>query len=253
MLQFEFALSSRMQAYLDLKKACVMLQKAYDMDCAYMYLLAASDLRISVLAEAGRKSALLELAGLFESSVKHFKLMIAEHPEYSADVQYVCEELEEHGNAVQKTSTIVSSYLSNQELLSRYSNALKKLDVLGHNIALPETIDVLWKRNDFAAELLQRIAPIVAAIRYLDGICSNYAPWSDHVARNGCDELQLDRKHPQGLLIVGLDSTVVNYGVIPDVVASRYTAKLRFQHTNLVASGEKIAEQAYKRMLIPIA
>ncbi|MBF0282545.1 MAG: hypothetical protein HQM07_08295 [Zetaproteobacteria bacterium] len=253
MLRFDFALSPRVQAFLDIKKAIRILQQAHEQQSGYMFLLAAADLRISILGEAGKKSALPEITALFEATILHFQKIAQEHPQYSDDIQHVCDKLEFHLREVQKVSTMTSSFFSNNALLGRYSNALKKQDFIGHNILLPETIALLWKHQNFDNILMDRMMPIATAVFYLDKLLSDYTPWSTHIAIKGCDVINLDRKNPQGLLMIGISKELIEQGFLPDVVASRLTARIRFQNTSLVETEKDQRDHTYQRMLIPVS
>ena len=77
-VRFSFALSPRMQAFIELRNGLQCLERAEAQGNGQAWLCAASDLRASLIGDQGRRPALAEIIGLLVSMQAHLQGLAGE-------------------------------------------------------------------------------------------------------------------------------------------------------------------------------
>ncbi len=255
MVRFSFALTPRMRAYLDLRDAMVELRQAWQTQQTRPWLLAACDLRASLLGEQGRKNALPELIALILAMQEHLQQLAEESPQYRQAIEQTCERLDGHAQTLQQGLTEAWDFLGRDALINACLNALKKQDWLGHKPALPQSLAALWPGYaSEAGRLMQMLQPLEQAISELDGMLNDYVQWQPAVAAEGCGQITPERGTVFGLLVIGLKQEDVAAGIVPNVSGNRHAIRLRFQRWQPGQPPAEVHEDIdYAMMLVPVA
>mgnify|MGYP000677953323 CR=1 FL=1 len=148
MVQFSFALSSRMRAFIELRDALACLENAYVSQNGPAWLHAACDLRTSLIGDHGRKPVVPEIIGLLQDVEKHLQGLCEGMPHYQSRIQKACDKIEVHIEHLKPGLPEVAKILSSDALLGAYLNAQKKHDWLGHKLCLQQSIKAIWKHPD---------------------------------------------------------------------------------------------------------
>ena len=254
MVQFSFALSSRMRAFIELRDALACLESAYVSQNGPAWLHAACDLRTSLIGDHGRKQVVPEVMGLLQEMKKHLKELGEGIPHYQARIQKTCDKIENHIEQLKPGVPEVARILSHDALLAAYLNAQKKHDWLGHKLCLQQSIKAIWKRPDERTlPLHQALVPLCDAVNSLDSMLNDFVSWNKEIAIGGTGHITPDRKTSFGLLVIALPEEAVENGIIPDISGNRLAIRIRFQQW---LPGEQTKDytedQPYSMMLIPI-
>jgi hypothetical protein len=255
MVRFSYALSPRLQAFIELRNGLQCLDKAVQQESAQAWLCAASDIRASLVGDQGRKLALPEVVALIVAMQAHLQSLAKEYPRYGQTIQKACERLETHMNSLRGGLSEAIDWLYNDSLISTHLNALKKQDWLGHKPALPQCLDTLWHPgHERVVHLNQRLEPLRQAILSLDHMLHEYVGWSARKATDGCDQITPERGVNYGLLVIGLDQATVASGITPDISGNRVAVRVRFQQWPSGEAARDVTDTIdYAMMLVPFA
>jgi hypothetical protein len=255
LVSFSYALSPRLQAFIELRNGLYCLDQAEHQNNAHAWLCAASDIRASLVGDQGRKVALPEIVGLLVSMQAHLQALAKDYPRYGQTIQTACDRLDAHLQNLRGGQSGAIDWLYNDSLVSTYLNALKKQDWLGHKPALPQCLDTLWHPDhERVTHLRRELAPLRDAIQSLDHMLHEYVSWSEHRAEDGCDQITPERGVNYGLLVIGLDQATVEAGITPDISGNRVAIRVRFQQWPPGEAAHDITETiSYSMMLVPFA
>jgi hypothetical protein len=255
LVRFSYALSPRLQAFIELRNGLGCLDKAVHQGNAHAWLCAASDIRASLVGDQGRKLALPEIVGLLVSMQAHLQTLAKDFPRYSQTIQKACERLDGHMQNLRGGLSGAIDWLYNDALVSTYLNALKKQDWLGHKPALPQCLDVLWHPDHKrVVHLRQELEPLRNAVLSLDHMLHEYVSWTTRQAEDGCDQITPERGINYGLLVIGLDQAKVEAGITPDISGNRVAVRVRFQQWPPGETAHDFTDTiSYSMMLVPFA
>lgn len=252
-VHFSLPLSKQMQSFLQLRDGLVCLQRAESERNELAWLQAAVDLRASLLGDQGRKPAVPELLALF-ASLRGYLLPLAEkHRHYSAAIGKACQDIDTHVAAIETGADEAIQFLRKDAVINVYNNGLQKQDWLVHRPCMPQMMPVLAEadaeRRKIVLSLLQ---PLLSAVSGLDTMLHDFVDWSPRVAARGCDQIVPDRGTNYGLLVVRLDRTIVERGIVPDIAGNRFAIQLRFQRWPAGSAACTVDEDVpYSMMLVP--
>ncbi len=254
-VRFSFALSPRMQAFIELRNGLQCLERAAAQGNGQAWLCAASDIRASLIGDQGRRPALAEIVGLLVSLQAHLQGLGKEYPRFAQTIAKACDKLDAHMHGLQDGLGEPVDWLYNDSLVFTYLNALKKQDWLGHKPALPQCLDALWHPDDARCRHLhQGLAPLREAVQSLDHMLHEYVAWSEREAIDGCDQITPDKGINYGLLVIGLDPETVARGITPDISGNRVAVRIRFQQWPPGKSVQDVIDNIrYAVMLVPFA
>lgn len=254
LVRFGFALSPRMRSFMELRDGLRCLEHARQYDQPYAWLLAASDVRTSLLGEHGRKQAVPELIGLLSTMRTHLTQLAEGHPEFREKLLEACDIIEDYIESMRQGIHNAIDFFNQDALLSSYFNALKKQDLLAHKPVLSQSLNVLWSGAGHKDILSDYLHDLHSAVTHLDIMLNDFVGWESRVAQLGSDQITPDRGAEYGLLVVGLDPAVVQQGVIPDCSGNRLAIRIRFQQWK---AGETACDvdydQPYYAMMVPVA
>jgi len=254
MIQFSFALSPRMRAFIEVRDALACLESAYVTQNAHYWLHAACDLRASLLGDQGRKPVIPEIVALFQDVKAHLKKLAADVPHYSGRIETACKKIDTHVERLQDGMTNACQFLANDALINAHLNNQKKHDWLGHRSCMQQSLKTLWKNSDDRTTPLHHaLVPLSDAVNTLDGMLNDFVSWSKHIAEGGVGQISPDRKISFGLLVIGLPVEEVSRGIIPDISGNRLAIRVRFQQW---LPGEEPVDVhddlPYAMMLVPV-
>ncbi|HXH64239.1 MAG TPA: hypothetical protein VNH42_01890 [Mariprofundaceae bacterium] len=255
LVRFSYALSPRMQAFIELRNGLDCLDKAAQQQSAHAWLCAASDIRSSLTGDQGRKLALPEIVGLLVSMQAHLQSLAKDYPRYAQTIQKACERLDAHMQNLRGGLGGAIDWLYNDSLISTHLNALKKQDWLGHKPALPQCLGTLWHPDhERVVRLGRELDPLRQAIRSLDQMLHEYVGWSVRTAEEGCDQITPERGVNYGLLVIGLEQAMVEAGITPDISGNRVAVRVRFQQWPPGEAARDFTDTFdYSMMLVPFA
>jgi len=255
LVRFSYALSPRMQAFIELRNGLYCLDKAVQQGNAHAWLCAASDIRASLVGDQGRKLALPEVVGLLVAMQAHLQSLAKDYPRYGQTIQKACDRLDAHMQNLHGGHSEAIDWLYNDALVSTHLNALKKQDWLGHKPALPQCLDALWHPDhERVMHLNQVLEPLRQAIHSLDQMLHEYVQWNSRKAEDGCDQITPQRGINYGLLVIGLDQTLVEAGITPDISGNRVAVRVRFQQWPPGEAARDVTNTIdYAMMLVPFA
>ena len=255
LVRFSFALCPRIQAFLQLRDALRCLNDAREKNQAYLWLQAAADLRVSLLGEQVRKTAIPETIGVLVSMQTHLEQLAGEHPRFAADIKRSCALLAQHIEILRPGLATATDFLGKDSLIEEYFNALKKQDWLAHKPGLPQSLSHLWHMDaERPTRLQESLGPLYAAIGDLDKMLHDYVMWEQRMAIGGTDQIIPKRNQNFGLLVIGLAPEALQQGIVPDISGNRLLINLRFQKLRIAAPILDLTiDQPYSMMLVPIA
>ncbi|MFQ5355463.1 MAG: hypothetical protein ACE5DY_03045 [Mariprofundaceae bacterium] len=216
--------------------------------------MAAVDVRASLLGEQGRKPALQEVQGLLASVQTYLQDIASEHPRYASAIRRSTTDINMYISHLEQGLGEANRFLAQDSLICAYLNALKKQDWLAHKPCLPQALSTLWMGDIERRQALQEgLKPLHSAVTGLDTMLHNFVDWKWCRADEGNDQIQLDRDASFGLLVIGLDPSVVQTGIVPDISRNRFMAQLRFQHWRPGSSPcSATMSIPYAMMLVPV-
>ena len=243
-----------MRSFIELRDALTCLESARASRQGSVWLHAASDLHDSLLGEHGRKSAIPEMVALLTDMQAYLKKLNGEIPRYQESILRACNQLETHIGELQKGLPDATNFLAHDALLNAYLNAQKKHDWLGHKLCMQQSLKVIWENSQQRVNPLHKgLAPLYSAVNNLNDMLSDFVRWQHDTAVDGTGHITPDRGAAYGLLIIGLPSSCVANGIIPDISGNRLAIRLRFQRWLPGLPPQEIHEdQPYARMLVPV-
>lgn len=253
LVRFSFALTPRMRSFLELRDGLRSLERARQSDQPYAWLLAACDVRTSLLGEQGRKQAIPEMVGLLASMRTHLTQLVENHPEYRGKILEACDMIEEYIGSMRGGVQDAIDFFTEDALLGSYYNALKKQDLLAHKPVLPQGLNTIWGGARHKELLSQSLHDLHAAVTHLDIMLNDFVGWKNRNAHEGSDQITPERGIEYGLLIIGLDSALVRQGIVPECTGNRLAIRVRFQQWVAGEAPHDVDnELPYKTMLVPI-
>ena len=230
-VQFSFALSPRMRAFIEVRDALACLEHARQLQQGAAWLHAACDLRASLLGDQGRKSIVPEVIGLCVEMKEYLQQLMHDAPHYREQILHSCSQIDSLLSLLQPGMPEACQFLSDDALINAYLNAQKKHDWLGHKLCLQQSMAVIWSESDRRTAPLHRLLePLKQAVHMLDGMLNDFVAWKQGVARGGNGHITPERGKSFGLLVISLPASAVTEGVIPDISGNRLAIRLRFQH-----------------------
>ncbi len=253
LVRFGFALTPRMRSFMELRDGLRCLERARQCDQPYAWLLAACDVRTSLLGEHGRKQAVPELVGLLASMRVHLTKLVEKHPEYRSKILEACDMIDEYIESMRLGIQDAMNFFCEDALLASYFNALKKQDLLAHKPILSQSLNILWNGSKHKDILSHSLHDLHAAVTHLDIMLNDYVGWEKRVADSGSDQITPERGIDYGLLILGLDSAIVQQGIHPECSGNRLALRIRFQQWEPGVAAHDVDEDLpYHAMLVPI-
>jgi len=254
LIPISFALTPRMQSFIELRDALRCLYHAIDNTSVYAWLLAAKEINDLLIGEGHKKPATPNILSLFHSMRKHLVAIAEKHPEFELQLQKACKQLDTHVGNIQAQLPGIADYLACDGWLNAYTEATRKNDLLGHKLAIPQTFQALWLTNGEQARKLQLLVePVMQAIEHLNQMFHAHVAWDYRTAQKGCDQIILGAQDDIGLLIIGMKSSDLAQGIVPDCAGFRSTVRLRFTQWK---PGEIVKEftqdQEYAVMMVPL-
>jgi hypothetical protein len=243
-----------MRAFIELRDTLACLETARLRQQGRNWLHAACDLHGILLGDQGRKAVLPEMIGLFADMQAHLKKLSGDIPHYAKDIQRACNDIQAHIEMMQGGLPKATGFLARDALLNAYLNAQKKQDWLAHKLGLQQSIDVLWQNSRARTQPLhQGVKPLYEAILSLDQMFNDYVGWEKRSAIRGNGTITPERGTSYGLLVIGLSSSAVANGIIPNVSGNRLAIQLRFQQWRPGEPARAVTEnQEYAMMLVPV-
>ncbi|MFQ5518597.1 MAG: hypothetical protein ACE5E3_01210 [Mariprofundus sp.] len=254
MVQFSFALSPRMRAFIELRDALVCLETASVNQLGPNWVHAACDLRASLLGDQGRKNAIPEIIGLFSDMKVYLKKLCEDVPHYREKIMQACDNIDVFITQLQPGMPQACQYLSQDALVNAYLNTQKKHDWLGHKLCMQQSIRAIWNKSDTRTlPLHQALAPLCNAVNTLDDMLNDFVGWEKCIATNGNGHITPERGKSFGLLVIALPADAVAEGIVPDISGNRLAIRLRFQRWSPGEAADDYAEDVpYAMMLVPI-
>jgi len=254
LVRFSFPLSEKAQSFLQLRDGLSALCQAEHDHQAVSWLLAAVDVRVSLLGELGRKPALTEILGLLASVQTYLLEIASEQPRYAEAIRDSSLAITRYINQLEQGLSSANQLLAEDSLIYAYMNALKKQDWLAHQCCLPQAISTLWQSDSERCRALREgLAPLIEAVQGLDAMLHDFVDWQWGQAEDGTDQILLDRNTNFGLLVIGLEPSVVKGGIVPDISRNRFMIQLRFQHWQTGAPPCNAHKTIpYAMMLVPV-
>ncbi|MBL1352972.1 MAG: hypothetical protein COA61_006525 [Zetaproteobacteria bacterium] len=252
--RFSFALTPRMQSFLECRNALQCLEHAKLHDDVYGWLQAIHDLQESLLGSAARKPVVPEIVGLIHAIQRNLKNLSRQNTAFKQQILEAHASLSEYEKVLAKTLPKALDFMYNDGVIQSWINCHKKQDWLGHRIFYPKVLPIFWQTLGIQEQLNESLQDIHAIISHLDGILHDFVPWTEELARHGSDQLQptcSDEKH--GLLIVGLPTSAVQSGITPEFSGNQHVVRIRFQQWS-AGKAQMAYDQdlPYYRMLVPI-
>jgi len=253
-VQFSFALSPRMRAFIELRDALNCLEAACVNQHGATWLHAACDLRASLLGDQGRKSAVPEITALFGDLKLYLQNLCEDAPQYQDKILQSCDQIDRLMSQLQPGIPEACDYLAKDALVNAYLNAQKKHDWLGHKLCMQQSIKAIWSKSDARTlPLHQALAPLCGAVDTLDHMLNDFVGWEQCVANGGNGHITPERGKSFGLLVISLPVDTVAEGIIPDISGNRLAIRLRFQRWPAGQSPCDYTEDIpYAMMLVPI-
>jgi hypothetical protein len=243
-----------MRSFIELRDGLRCLERARQCDQPYAWLLAACDVRTTILGEQGRKQAVPELVGLLASMRTHLTQLVENHPEYREKILEACDMIEEYIESMRLSVQDAIDFFCEDALLNSYFNALKKQDLLGHKPTLPQGILMLWHSSKHKDILSDSLHDLHAAVTHLDIMLNDFVGWEKRIATSGSDQIMPEKGVEFGLLVIGLDDSYVQQGIVPECSGNRHAIRVRFQQWNTGEAARDVEEESlpYYSMLVPL-
>jgi len=251
--RFSFALTPRMRSFIELRDGLRSLERARQCDQSYTWLLAACDVRSSLLGEHGRKQAVPELVALLASMRTHLTQLVENHPEYRGKILEACDLIEKYIESMRLSVQDAMDFFCEDALLGSYFNALKKQDLLAHKPTLPQGLGLLWSTSRHKDILGDHLHDLHAAVTHLDIMLNDFVGWEKRVASSGLDQIVPERGVEYGLLVLGLDTACVQQGIVPECSGNRHAIRVRFQQWKAGTAACDVEDDLpYYSMMVPI-
>jgi len=219
----------------------------------YAWLLAACDVRTSLLGENGRKPAIPEFVALLASMRTHLTQLVENHPEYKQKILEACDMIEGYIESMRSSVQDATEFFCEDALLASYFNALKKQDLLAHKPGLSQNLVSIWSASKHRDMLGDSLHDLHAAVTHLNIMLNDFVGWEKHCAELGTDQLTPERGAEYGLLIIGLESALVQQGINPECSGNRHAIRVRFQQWKPGKAAQDVEHEIpYYAMMVPI-
>ena len=254
LIRFSFALTPRMQAFIELRNALCCLKKGAQGEDAYGWLIAVQDLNESLFGSTARKPVTPELLGLIQAIQARLMRLTERHVDFKPQILSVCDCLSEYEQTLATHIPAVMDFLSEDALIQAWLNSQKKQDWVAHRLFYPQLLPFFWSSLGVPKELNRRLQEVYAIVTHVDQMLNDFVSWSDQVALGGCDQASPSSKEDRyGLLIVGLERSWVEAGVVPEFSGNRHAVRVRFQKWQMGQCHQPFDQDInYHRMLVPI-
>ncbi|MDX8397937.1 MAG: hypothetical protein R8K49_06420 [Mariprofundaceae bacterium] len=251
--RFYFALTPRMQAFLDLRHGLHCLELGLQQNSPYACLQAVADIRSSLLGEGARKPALPELMGLMKGMRAHLDALADKHPDFRAGIEVESNRIAEYESNVSECIVPAMEFVAEDGLVNAWNNCVQKQDWLGHKLHLPQVLPVMWKHLNMSECLREKLQDLNIVVQKVHAMLNDFVPWAESLAQGGSDQVVIPRGENLGLLIIGLTDEWVKRGVFVDFSGNHLAVRVRFQQWHLSAAQTPIEEEVpYQMMLVPI-
>ncbi len=219
----------------------------------YAWLLAACDVRTSLLGEHGRKQAIPELVTLLASMRTHLTQLVENHPEYRQKILEACDMIEEYIESMRSNIHDATEFFCEDALITTYFNALKKQDLLAHKPGLSQNLVAICSASKHRDMLSESLHDLHAAVTHLDIMLNDFVGWEKRHAEFGTDQITPERGVEYGLLIIGLEQGLVQQGINPECSGNRHAIRVRFQQWVAGKPAQDVDhELPYYTMMVPI-
>ncbi len=250
-----FAITPRVQSFIELRDAMRCLIQAMHDHSPYAWLAAEKEVHDMLLGEGNKKPVTPNILSLFSSMSRHFKNLAAKHPEFEANLKQACESIEEHAEHIRTSVPLAADFLTSDAWLTAYIDTIRKQDALGHKLALPQVIQILWNGDgQHAKQLYLLLEPIIQALEHLNHMLHAHVPWEQRLAESGADQITLHAQDDIGLLIIGLPQADIAQGILPNCSGFRSIIRLRFSQWKVGQVAQDVTfNQPYSLMMVPIS
>jgi len=254
-IPISFALTPRMQSFLDMRDALRCLAFAMQNDSPYAWLPAAKETHDLLVGDGIKKPSVPNIISLFDAIRKHYQALADKHPEFNTQLTKACDDIDLSAEKVRLQVPEAANFLSSDAWLTAYTESLRKQDIIGHKLGLPQLIQPLWHgEGEHAKKLYLMLEPMMKAIEHLNQILHAHVPWEQRVAIEGYDQITLASQDDIGLLIIGLSSETIAQGIIPSCSGFRSVVRLRFsQWQPGKIEHDLLHDQNYALMMVPIS
>jgi hypothetical protein len=255
LIPISFALTPRMQAFIEFRDALRCLTQAMNSQSPYAWLASEKEVCEMLLGEGIKKPAIPNILSLFTSMSKHFDDLASKHPKFQENLLQACNGIEKNAEKIRQHVPPAINFLKSDAWLTAYTDAIRKQDPLGHELFLPQSIQVLWQGNgQHAKQLYVLLEPIIEAIEHLNSMLHAHVPWESHTATSGADQITLHAQDNIGLLIVGVPQTDIAQGILPICSGFRSIIRLRFSQWKPGEVAQDVQhDQPYSLMMVPIS
>jgi len=249
-----FALTPRMQSFIEFRDALRCLTQAMQNDAPYAWLPAAKELHDLLIGEGNKRPATPNVLSLFDAVRKHFHQLSGKHLDFQSKLIKACEDIALNAEKIRQQVPAATDFLTSDAWLRAYSESIRKQDLLGHKLSLPQIIQPLWHEGQRANSLFQLLEPAIQAVEHLNQILHAHVPWEQRIAREGFDQITLHAQDDIGLVIIGLRQDVLAQGIVPSCSGFRSTVRLRFSKWGAGKVEEDLQhDQNYALMAVPIS
>lgn len=253
LIPIAFALTPRMQSLIEMRDALRCMQQAWQHQSPYQWLTATHEIHALLVGDRHKKPAIPNIISLFSSMQKHFKKLVLKYPEFEKKLLHACAEVESSADKVRKTTSQTIDFLNADAWLTAYRDSIRKQDLLGHKLSLPQLIHPFWHNSEHAQQLYTIIEPMIQAIEHLNTMLHAHVPWQQRIAKSGYDQITLAAQDDIGLIIIGMPEAAIAQGIVPSCSGFRAVLRLRFsQWTPGKVEHDITHNQTYALMAVPI-
>ena len=255
LIPVSFALTPRMQSFLELRDALRCLTQATEQHAPLTWLAAAKDLHDLFIGDGNKKPAIPNVMSLFGSLRKHYMELAKKYPDYQERLQQACSDIDMQADIIREHVPAALELLEADAWINAYSENVRTLDLLGHKLALPQVMETLWFGHDteYAGRLHHMLKPILPAIEKVNTMLHTHTPWQKRVAKNGCDQITLHAQDEIGLIILGLTEESLGRGIVPECSGFRSTVRVRFSRWQPGRNAEDLtSDYEYSIMMVPL-
>ncbi len=249
-----FALTPRMQSLIELRDALRCMQQALQSQSPFLWLTASNEIHALLVGDRHKKPAIPNIISLFSSMQKHFKSLAEKHPEFEQKLVQACHEIATSAEKVRNSTSSSIDFLNADAWLKAYRDSIRKQDLLGHKLSLPQVIHPFWQHSEHAQKLYTTIEPMIQAIEHLNTMLHAHVPWQQRIANAGYDQITLAAQDDVGLIIIGVPEQAVAQGIVPSCSGVRTVVRLRFsQWLPGKVEHDITHNQPYALMAVPIS
>lgn len=254
LIPIAFALTPRMQSFIEMRDALRCMQQAMQSQSPFLWLTSSNEIHSLLLGDRHKKPAIPNIISLFSSMQKHFKSLANKHPEFEHKLLQASKEVASSAEKIRNTASQAIDFLSADAWLTAYRDSIRKQDLLGHKLTLPQLIHPLWQSSEHAQQFYTIVEPIMQAIEHLNQMLHAHVPWQQRTAKKGYDQITLAAQDDIGLVIIGVPELAIAQGIIPSCSGFRAVVRLRFsQWLPGQVEHDVTHDQNYALMAVPIS